>query len=227
MDCKVVQWARWGAAAGLLGWVGWAQAHPHGSIDCRAAVRFEAGGLRHVRGELWLDDWHSQRAAQLTRNSQGQEDAQMMRQFIFALKMQMGRANWLFGLEADGQSLVLTPQADPVLEMAADGRARIVIDYAAAPAQQAVQLWSLHCADPSYYFVTAFGERLPVAPPEGAAAELDVAKLADNLQRLGPARQHASAVSIEGCKALNLGSGGAGLPAPRTGMARLDWSCQP
>ena len=200
-------------------------AHPHGAVDCRAELRFESAQLRYLRGELWLDTWHSQRAWQLTRDGLGQPDAEQTRKFIFALKMQMGRANWLFGVQADGQHLALTPKDDPALDFSADGRARIVIDYAVQATGQPAQRWSLHCADPGYYFVTAFGQQLQVSPPQGLVQEIDTAKLADNLARLEIKSLDTNAVTVQGCTALRMGSADTALPAPRPGMARMDWIC--
>ena len=126
---------------------------------------------------------------------------------------------------SDGQHLVLTPMADPVVDITADGRARIVIDYAVQATQQLAQRWSLHCADPSYYFVTAFGQQLAVSPAQGAVQDLDTAKLAENLARLELKPLNITAVKVQGCTPLGMGIVDTALPAPRPGMARMDWTC--
>lgn len=218
-------WAKLKLALGLVGLPLMACAHPHGAVDCRADLRFESAQLQHMRGELWLDAWHSERALQLTRDVSGQANSEQMQKFIFALKMQMGLANWFFDVQADGQHLVLTPMADPVVDITADGRARIVIDYAVQATQQLAQRWSLHCADPSYYFVTAFGQQLAVSPAPGAVQDLDTAKLAENLARLELKPQNITAVKVQGCTPLGMGIVDTALPAPRPGMARMDWTC--
>jgi ABC-type uncharacterized transport system substrate-binding protein len=216
-----------GLLAGSLGLAGQALAHPHGSIECKAQVRLEAGRLQALRGELLLDAWHSQQAIALLRDSGGQVDAQRLARFVFALKMQLGRLNWLFDLQADGQSQDVKPQADPTVDITNE-RVRIVIDYTPDPAAVPAQRWSLHCADPTYYYVTAFGKTIAVAPPQGAfPSEVDPAQLTAKLAQMGVVTADPEAVKVQGCTQMQMNVVDEKLGAPRAGTARMDWTCQP
>jgi ABC-type uncharacterized transport system substrate-binding protein len=200
-------------------------AHPHGSIECKAQVRYEAGHLQDVRGELLLDAWHSQQAIALLRDAAGQVDAQRLQRFVFALKMQLGRLNWLFDMQADGQSLTMKPKSDPTVDIV-DERIRIAIDYAPDPVS--ATRWSLHCADPTYYYVTAFGNTAAVAPPSGVpVTEVDPTQVAAKLLQIGVVQSDPAAVKIQGCTHIQLGAVDEKSGPPRAGMARMDWLCQP
>jgi ABC-type uncharacterized transport system substrate-binding protein len=224
----------WGAGAaglallaGLFSLTGQAHAHPHGSIECKAQVQIEAGRVQALRGELLLDAWHSQQAITLLRDTSGQVDAQRLQRFVFALKMQLGRLNWLFDLQSDGQNVDIKPKADPRVDIVNE-RIRIAIDYAPDLAAAVAQRFSLHCADPTYYYVTAFGKSIAVAPPEGAVrSDIDPAQLAAKLAQIGTVEANPAAVTVQGCAQLRVGVLDEKLGAPRAGMARMDWICQP
>ncbi|MFM8611044.1 MAG: DUF1007 family protein [Burkholderiaceae bacterium] len=220
-------WGALAAAAALLAG-GPAWAHPHGAVECRAEAVMEQGRLAQLRGRLWLDAWHSQQALALVRDAAtGQVDAARMQRFGFALKMQLGRLNWLYELDADGQRTDLRPAADP--EIVFDGdRVRITVDYALAEAALRAERYSLHCADPTWYFVTAYGRTLAVAPPEaGAAADTDPQRTAVRLQALPDVPQNASALVVRGCAHLRTGAAASTDDPPRKGQAHLDFACAP
>lgn len=214
-------------ATGTLCWPLLAQAHPHGSIECKAQVQLEAGRVHALRGELLLDAWHSQQAIALLRDASGQVDAQRLQRFVFALKMQIGRINWLFDVKADGENVDIQPKADPTVDIVNE-RIRIAINYAPNPAAAPAQRFSLNCNDPTYYYVTAFGKTIAVAPPEGAArTDVDPAQLAAKLAQIGKVEPSTSAVTVQGCARLRMGVLDEKLGAPRVGMARIDWVCEP
>jgi ABC-type uncharacterized transport system substrate-binding protein len=212
---------------GLVGLTSQAHAHPHGSIECRAQVQLEDGRVQALRGELLLDAWHSQQALALLRDASGQVDAQRLQRFVFALKMQLGRLNWLFDLQGDGQNVDIKPKADPTVDIVNE-RIRIAIDYGPDLNALAAQRYSLHCSDPTYYYVTAFGKTIAVAPPEGAIpGDMDPAQLAAKLEKIGAVDANPAAVTVRGCAQLRMGVLDEKLGAPRAGMARMDWTCQP
>jgi ABC-type uncharacterized transport system substrate-binding protein len=214
-------------AAVALCWPTLALAHPHGSIECKAQVQLEAGRLQSLRGELLLDAWHSQQAIALLRDASGQVDAQRLLRFVFALKMQIGRINWLFDVKADGENVAIQPKADPTVDIVNE-RIRISIDYAPDPAAAAAQRFSLNCNDPTYYYVTAFGKTIAVAAPEGVPrTDVDPAQLAAKLAQIGTVEASPGAVTVQGCPQLRMGVLDEKLGAPRVGMARMDWVCQP
>ena len=207
-------------------WLTPALAHPHGSIECTALVQMEAGRVQAVRGQLLLDAWHSQQAIALLRDASGVVDPQRLQRFVFALKMQIGRINWLFDVKADGETVDIQPVQDPSVEIVNE-RIRIAIDYASDPAAPPAQRFSLNCTDPTYYYVTAFGKTIAVAPPEGAGRnDADPAQLAAKLAQIGKVDASPTAVTVQGCAQLRIGVVDDKLGAPRVGMARMDWLCQ-
>lgn len=206
---------------------GIAHAHPHGSIECKAQVQLEDGRVQALQGELLLDAWHSQQAITLLRDASGQVDAQRLQRFVFALKMQIGRINWLFDVKADGENVDIQPKADPTVDIVNE-RIRIVIDYASDPAAPPAHRFSLNCSDPTYYYVTAFGKTIAVAPPEDAVRnDVNPAQLAAKLAQIGTVEASSTAVTVQGCKQLRIGVVDDKLGAPRVGMARMDWVCLP
>jgi ABC-type uncharacterized transport system substrate-binding protein len=213
--------------AGSYCLAGIAHAHPHGSIECKAQVQLEAGRVQALHGELLLDAWHSQQAIALLRDASGQVDAQRLQRFVFALKMQIGRINWLFDVKADGENVDIQPKADPTVDIVNE-RIRIAIDYAPDPAAPPAQRFSLNCNDPTYYYVTAFGKTIFLAAPEGAVRnDVDPAQLAAKLAQIGTVEASPTAVTVQGCKQLRMGVVDDKLGAPRVGMARMDWVCAP
>jgi ABC-type uncharacterized transport system substrate-binding protein len=210
------------------GWLaGSAHAHPHGSVECKAQVHMQAGRVHALQGELLLDAWHSQQAIALLRDASGQVDAQRLQRFVFALKMQIGRINWLFDVKADGENVDIQPKADPTVDIVQE-RIRITIDYAPDLAASPAQRFSLTCTDPTFYYVTAFGKTIAVAPPDGVPSkEIDPAQLAAKLDQIGTAEASPTAVTVQGCKQLRMGVVDEKLGAPRVGIARMDWVCLP
>ncbi len=214
-------------AAGALCWPTLALAHPHGSIECKAQVQLEAGRVQALRGELLLDAWHSQQAIALLRDANGHVDAQRLQRFVFALKMQIGRINWLFDVKADGENVAIQPKADPTVDIFNE-RVRIAIDYAPDTAVVPATRFSLNCNDPTYYYVTAFGKTIAVGAPEGAVrSDVDPAQLAAKLAQIGVVEASHTAVTVQGCARLRMGVLDEKLGAPRAGMARMDWVCEP
>jgi ABC-type uncharacterized transport system substrate-binding protein len=228
------RWASMGRvrSAALLAAAAWcwptlALAHPHGSIECKAQVQLEAGRVQALRGELLLDAWHSQQAIALLRDASGQVDAQRLQRFVFALKMQIGRINWLFDVKADGENVAIEPKADPMVDIVNE-RIRIAIDYAPDPAHMPARRFSLNCNDPTYYYVTAFGKTIAVVAPDGAArSDMDPAQLAAKLAQIGIVDANPASVTVQGCAQLRMGVLDEKLGAPRAGMARMDWLCEP
>ena len=172
----------------LLPW-GAALAHPHGTMQCSLAVGFEAGRPTTLSGRLLMDAAHSKEMQAMLRDpATGQLDAQRQQRFMFSLKMQLARSNWLLGAQADGEAAQLSPAREPVLVLADDGRVGVevalriepAIDLrpeaspgisADAPANPPANLrvnlsgdatWQFFCADPTFYWVTEFAK--PSAP---------------------------------------------------------------
>ena len=106
----------------LLPW-GAALAHPHGTMQCSLRVGFEAGRPALLSGRLLMDAAHSKEMQAMLRDpASGQVDALRQQRFMFSLKMQLARSNWLLGAQAGGVVAQLSPAQEPVLVLADDGR---------------------------------------------------------------------------------------------------------
>lgn len=158
----------------LLPW-GTALAHPHGTMQCSLSVSFEAGRPALLSGRLLMDAAHSKEMqAMLREPASGLVDALRQQRFMFSLKMQLARSNWLLGAQSGDLVAQLSPAGEPVLVLADDGRVGVDvalrIEPANAPANApansppdaAHATWQFFCADPTYYWVTEFA--MPSAP---------------------------------------------------------------
>ncbi len=154
----------------LLPW-GAALAHPHGTMQCSLSVSFEAGRPALLSGRLLMDAAHSKEMQAMLRDpASGLVDAPRQQRFMFSLKMQLARSNWLLGAQSGDLLAQLSPAGEPVLVLADDGR--VGVDVALriepanappdAPPDAAHATWQFFCADPTYYWVTEFAK--PSAP---------------------------------------------------------------
>ena len=157
----------------LLPW-GAAQAHPHGTMQCSLAVGFEAGRPVTLSGRLLMDAAHSKEMQAMLRDpATGLPDGQRQQRFMFSLKMQLARSNWLLGAQADGEAAQLSPAREPVLVLADDGRVGVEvalrIDQASELASQtsAGLLTSVTATDAASAANTG-APGLRVTPPAGA-----------------------------------------------------------
>ena len=153
---------------------GAALAHPHGTMQCSIGVGFEAGRPALLSGRLLMDAAHSKEMQGMLRDpATGQVDAQRQQRFMFSLKMQLARSNWLLGAEVDGASAQLSPAQEPVLVLADDGRVGVDVALRIEPAAPDTATasfasaapnvtWQFFCADPALYWVTEFAT--PSAP---------------------------------------------------------------
>lgn len=151
---------------------GAALAHPHGTMQCSIGVGFEAGRPALLSGRLLMDAAHSKEMQAMLRDpATGQLDALRQQRFMFSLKMQLARSNWLLGAQANGVVAQLSPAREPVLVLAEDGRVGVDValriepatDDATAdgPVDRSANLprdanWQFFCADPTLYWVTEF-----------------------------------------------------------------------
>ena len=150
-------------AAAVLGTP--ALAHPHGTMQCGLSVHYDDGQPQRVTGRLLMDAAHSGQAlAQLRDEASGQLDPARQQRFLFALKMQMARFNWLLAAETDGQAAELVETAAPTLLLTPDGRLGLSVDLAVQPKTPAPPgaPWTFACHDPSWYWVSEFAQ--PEAP---------------------------------------------------------------
>ena len=162
---------------------GAALAHPHGTMQCSMAVGFEGGRPALLSGRLLMDAAHSKEMrAMLHDPATGQLDSQRQQRFLFSLKMQLARSNWLLGAQAGGVAVPLSPAQEPVLVLTEDGRVGVDVALRLEPptggtADKPADLadnadshvnakananWQFFCADPTYYWVTEFAS--PTAP---------------------------------------------------------------
>ena len=162
----------WSLALGLTCVLcGPALAHPHGVMQCSLAVTFEDGRPTLLSGRLLMDAAHSREMQTMLRDPvTGRLDAQRQQRFMFSLKMQLARSNWLLGAEVEGVVASLAPAGEPMLVLTEDAsvEGRVGVDVklriesapvmpsgggADAPSAAA---WQFSCADPTFYWVTEF-----------------------------------------------------------------------
>ena len=159
-----------------LGFCSPALAHPHGVMQCSMAVIFEAGRPTLLSGRLLMDAAHSKDMQAMLRDpATGQLDVQRQQRFMFSLKMQLARSNWLLGAQADGVTAEFTLAREPVLVLTEEGSAqgRVGVDIqlqieplgssatggraAAVPVTlPPAPAWQFSCGDPTFYWVTEF-----------------------------------------------------------------------
>jgi hypothetical protein len=175
----------------LLPW-GAALAHPHGTMQCSMAVGFESGRPALLSGRLLMDAAHSREMLAMLRDpATGQLDALRQQRFLFSLKMQLARSNWLLGAQARGIAAALSPAQEPVLVLTDDGRVGVDVSLRLelppdVPGNESADLakntdgygtttaananWQFFCADPTYYWVTEFAAPATPLTVTGCAA---------------------------------------------------------
>ena len=159
-----------------LGYCSPTLAHPHGVMQCSMAVIFEGGRPTLLSGRLLMDAAHSKDMQTMLRDpATGQLDVQRQQRFLFSLKMQLARSNWLLGAQADGVAAEFALAREPVLVLTEEGgvEGRVGVDIQlqieplgsrAAEERSAIApvtsppmtAWQFSCADPTYYWVTEF-----------------------------------------------------------------------
>jgi ABC-type uncharacterized transport system substrate-binding protein len=219
-----------------------AQAHPEGTVDCRAEIHLEGGRLQSMRAELWLDRTHTLQALVQVRAKDSKKiDPKRMELLTDSVRMQFARYQWLFDLKADGQSQKMELKAPPALDFV-DGSLRLLIDQVASQSSAAApgpppKLWTISCFDPSYYWAPAFRKSAPTSG-KGAAKAHDSHAEDDKDTPPDPVSGHRSikvdkspqdpeAIKVSGCSGRQAARPEDGVQVPRAGVAQLDWVCQP
>ena len=152
-------------AAATVAFATIAQAHPHGTVQCAVAVDFKDGQPHRLTGRLLFDQTHSTQALAVLRDPVTQKlDGAMQVRFLFGLRQQLARWNWLFAAKSDGIAAELAEMQVPTLWWSSDGRLGVSVVMAVAmtvpvPASAA---WVFTCQDPTLYWVSEF------LPPEAA-----------------------------------------------------------
>jgi ABC-type uncharacterized transport system substrate-binding protein len=235
-------WLRFAALLGLSLATELAQAHPEGTVECRAEVRLERGHLQSLRAELWLDKPHSNQALGQVRVKDTKNiDPKRMELLADSVRSQFARYQWLFDLKADGQSQKLELMAPPIVDFV-DGRLRVVIDQVASrssprESESAPKLWTITCFDPTYYWAPVF-RKYALAPsknitkPQDASSDEDKDVAPDPVSghrsiKIDPRAQDPAAIQVSGCSGRRPALASDGVQVPRGGVAQLDWVCQP
>ncbi len=164
----------------LLPWVE-ALAHPHGTMRCSLTVGFEAGRPTLLSGRLLMDAAHSKDMQAMLRDpATGLLDGQRQQRFMFSLKMQLARSNWLLGAQSGDVVAQLSPAREPELVLTDDDRVGVDVALRIGPSTDlpADAHWQFFCADPTFYWVTEFA--IPPAPlaVTGCAAPVQSAAVA-------------------------------------------------
>ncbi len=152
------------AVAFALAWLApSAQAHPHGTVQCSLAVDYKHGQPQRLSGRLLFDQAHSEQASLALRNPETQKlDEALQQRFVFGLRQQLARWNWLFAVSVDGQTAELTEASPPALWWSSDGRLGVQVELAIAtdrstlPAVLVGAPWTFACMDPTRYWVSDF-----------------------------------------------------------------------
>jgi hypothetical protein len=128
-------------------------------MQCGLSVHFQGRRPYTVARRLLVDHPYSNHALALLRDpASGQIGAGRQQRFLFTLKLQMARINWLLGAAAEGRALNLVGTSEPPLLLANDGRLGVNIDLHVGH-QKAIRLgvvWKFSCHDPSWYWVSEF-----------------------------------------------------------------------
>lgn len=134
-------------------------AHPHGTVQCGLAVTFEDGQPRLLKGRLLFDLAHSTQAMEALRNpATGKPDEGLQARFLFGLRQQLARWNWLLVAATEGKPADLTETSSPTLWWASDGRLGLTVEMQVnqtTPAPPGVG-WTFSCLDPSRYWISEF-----------------------------------------------------------------------
>lgn len=136
-----------------------ALAHPHGTVQCGLAADFKDGQPRLLKGRLLFDQAHSTQALAVLRDPATQKlDEGLQVRFLFGLRQQLARWNWLLAATSDGNSADLSEASSPTLWWSPDGRLGLAVEMlvtqkVAAPLGAT---WTFSCQDPSRYWISEF-----------------------------------------------------------------------
>jgi Protein of unknown function (DUF1007) len=134
-----------------------ALAHPHGTVQCGLAVDYKEGLPHRLTGRLLFDQAHSAQASAVLRDPVTQElDEAMQMRFLFGLRQQLARWNWLFEAKSDGNIADLAEASSPTLWWSSDGRLGVNVQMSVAATSPAGAAWVFSCRDPSLYWVSEF-----------------------------------------------------------------------
>lgn len=142
-------------------------AHPHGTVQCSLAVGYKHGQPQRLSGRLLFDQAHSEQALLVLRNPETQKlDEALKQRFVFGLRQQLARWNWLFAVSVDGQTAELTEASPPALWWSSDGRLGVQVELAIATDRSTLpgaasgglsgSLLTISCIDPTRYWVSEF-----------------------------------------------------------------------
>ena len=149
-----------------------AQAHPHGTVQCAFAVDYKDGQPQRLTGRLLFDEAHSAQAATALRDPITLNmDSALQQRFLFGLKLQLARWNWLLSASADGENVDLTEASAPSLWWSQDGRLGVQVEMSisnSTPAR-AGAAWTYSCQDPSRYWISDFLTQPSVISVAGCA----------------------------------------------------------
>ncbi len=134
-----------------------ALAHPHGTVQCGLSVDYKGGQPHRLTGRLLFDAAHSAQALAVMRDPVTQKlDDALQSRFLFGLRQQLARWNWLFDAKADGSSADMAEASAPTLWWSSDGRLGISVDMSVVATAPEGASWVFSCRDPTLYWVSEF-----------------------------------------------------------------------
>lgn len=138
---------------------GQSRAHPHGTVQCGLAVEFKGGQPHLLKGRLLFDQAHSSQALVMLRDPATQKpDEGRQARFLFGLRQQLARWNWLLAAATAGNPADLTETSGPTLWWSSDGRLGLTVEMQVnqtTPAPPGAA-WTFSCQDPSRYWISEF-----------------------------------------------------------------------
>jgi Protein of unknown function (DUF1007) len=145
------------ACMAVLGLALTAQAHPHGTVQCGLAVDYKDGQPHRLTGRLLFDQAHSMQASAVLRDPVTHKlNEGMQTRFLFGLRQQLARWNWLLGATSGGNAADLAELEPPSLWWSSDGRLGINVEMLITATGQTEAAWVFSCRDPSLYWVSEF-----------------------------------------------------------------------
>ena len=151
------KYVRLSACMAVLGLALTAQAHPHGTVQCGLAVDYKDGQPHRLTGRLLFDQAHSMQASTVLRDPVTEKlNEGMQTRFLFGLRQQLARWNWLLGAASGGNAADLTELEPPSLWWSSDGRLGINVEMLITATGQSEAAWVFSCRDPSLYWVSEF-----------------------------------------------------------------------
>jgi ABC-type uncharacterized transport system substrate-binding protein len=153
------------AALLALMWAGAVLAHPHGTASCNVKLGFTEGRVTQADVTLELDEERSREAfAAMQAAPDGSAAPQQRARLAFNLHLVFAQLNYLTTVSAGDTPIALRPTQPPIISRLPDGRMGITATLVRAQAGEGARedRLTVHCADPSWYWLVGFNRAAQV-----------------------------------------------------------------